>query len=49
LDSVNNFPKEDVTDEGKASTTSNLEQSRQAIIDAKSSIDKLVTMLQKEG
>ena len=54
FDSVNNFDKSEVTDEGKVSGTgngngSNLEQSRLAIADAKASIDKIVAMLQKEA
>ena len=44
FDSVNNFAKEDVDN---TNANSNLEQSREAISQAKGHLDKIVAMLQK--
>jgi hypothetical protein len=50
FDSVNNFSKEDAADKGEADdTSSNLNQSKVAIQQAKASLDVIVTLLQKES
>lgn len=48
FDSVNNFSKEDAVDKGETdNTSSNLNQSKVAIQQAKTSLDVIVTLLQK--
>ena len=46
MDSVNNFSKEDA-DESKRDNNSNLQQTKEAIIEAKRNLDVVILILQK--